>query len=778
MVVYRLEIERIGHQCRFQLMTEGKHFPPVLLLHSETVATAYGNWQEAYLNYYRAMPDAESLPELPMRGKLASGGDISASPQDWHTKLGEAEAKLLREFTYWLRSPELYALRAEINTAVLANSKSFTSIDLFICCHSEELIRLPWEAWDLGDEFAAPNAIQIARYVTTHSETSSHRLRKGKVRLLAIWGDDSSLNFQTDRRAMQMLAETVEIHTVAWQKGETAETFYEKIRQAMVDERGWDILFFTGHSQETELTGGVIEIAPNAAFLIRDLEPHLLVAKQRGLQVALFNSCSGLSIAEWLVDRVGLPQVAIMREPIHNRIAQEFLIQFVQGLSSRQNVCQAIATACSYLHHKRSTYPSAYLIPSLFRHPDAPLFVLPKSVWLEQLKLLVPSPWQAIALISLCALSWQPSVQTQLLDKRIFLQALYRQHTGRIPDRKPPVVLVQIDEESIRRAGISTPNPMNREYLASIVNRLSELNVRIAGLDYLLDRPHTSEDKGASDRLLAKAFQTAIDQKQMRFVLATVYDEGKWSSPLPEFTIQPGVTDAHIHQSVYFLALPQSDLEKQPFAYTLAKLRDPNLKSPSVSRIAEFSADVGQNWFTPILDFSIPADRAYTTIPAWQLLDPTMKLPENLRIADRIAIVSANYSEAGIFQQGSDRFPMPTAIAYGQRFSAPRNDSSSGFASETMTGGELHAYGVWHFLAKRWVVPIPDLLGIAIALLIGGAVILIVPFKRKGGRLAIVAGTSIYIVVCLELYISAALLIPIAFPTIAFLLYVIPLRLR
>ncbi len=38
-----------------------------------------------------------------------------------------------------------------------------------------------------------------------------------------------------------------------------------------------------------------------------------------------------------------------MREPVHNEVAQEFLVHFLQGLSSGETVQTALRGACEFL---------------------------------------------------------------------------------------------------------------------------------------------------------------------------------------------------------------------------------------------------------------------------------------------------------------------------------------------------------------------------------------------------------------------------------------------
>ena len=136
----------------------------------------------------------------------------------------------------------------------------------------------------------------------------------------------------------------------------STENRYNELKQEIVDALsnpiGWDILFFAGHSNETNLTGGEIVIAPNHALYLNEIQSPLTIAKEYGLQVEIFNSCSGLSIANKLID-LGFSQVAIMREAIHNQVAIEFFIQFSQALAGYKDVNESLREAREYLQKKK-----------------------------------------------------------------------------------------------------------------------------------------------------------------------------------------------------------------------------------------------------------------------------------------------------------------------------------------------------------------------------------------------------------------------------------------
>ena len=223
-----------------------------------------------------------------------------------------------------------------------------------------------------------------------------------------------------------------------------------------------------------------------------------------------------------------------MREPIHNRVAGEFFLQFIQALAEYKDVHESLLAASNYLKlEKNLTYPSAYLIPSLFRHPEADLFRLQPFGIKQLFQSLKPNRQEAIALSILLIISLLQPVQSFLLQRRVLVQAFYRQITHQVANvaSPPPVLLVQIDEESIRKAKISNPKPMNRQYLASLVDRLTANNARVVGIDYLLDRP---QEQG--DRILAKSIQTAVGSSPSPtlFVFAGTSEDNLWLRVLPE----------------------------------------------------------------------------------------------------------------------------------------------------------------------------------------------------------------------------------------------------
>lgn len=805
---FTLKVEHNEQKCRFTLewgegqrLTNALVYPQYL---TGTLTGLYSEWQRSYLSFYKSL--AADRPSL--RGRVEDSGSVAPSAVDWRSRLVKAEMQLVGEFHHWLRAAELFEIRKTIASSAAAGDS--TTVDVFLTCYSLELERLPWETWDIAEEFNTACPIRIARTPASIRRGTGIK-RSGKPRILVILGDDTGLNFEADKAAIAPLTQThlAEVEFVGWQPGKEIKALTQEICTAIENERGWDILLFAGHSNES-IAGGELAIAPQTWISLKEITPQLLKAKERGLQFALFNSCSGLSLANALVD-LGLSQVAIVREPIHNQVAHIFLHHFLTELATFKDVHDCLRSTCQHLEREEHfNYPSAYLIPSLFRHPAAELYrIPPKRTRQDWLKLLALKPAEAIALSVLTLLSLYVPLQDKLIDRRVLAQAQYRAATGQIQQNAtPPVLLVSIDEASIRKAGLIRPNPMDREYLAQLIRQLTAKDARAIGIDYLLDRPH-----GNSDRAIASVVQAAA-QKQPHpttFVFASMRDPiAGWLDILPEIARPNWSLQGQIHFAEWNVPLvPQnaSADEKLPFAYLLSlahRLNSGANVQPQLNSQTDFFAQIAQHlksqgqdyraifswrsqrqpltafsyklrqlWLQPIVDFSIPPAQVYQQIPAWQLLEEGANAPQLSHLAQQVAIVApGGYSEAGVAQP--DTFPMPPAVEYWLK------RSHSGHAPERLTGGEVHAYFIHHYLNQRLVIPIPDLWGIAIAILLGKAFLVLVEtlkYLRKNRPLIailVIGILAIYGSISLQIYLWAAVLLPWLLPSLAFALSASP----
>lgn len=791
--VVRLKIQQIQQvSCLWELSWGKGQQISATLPYPEQVLSVYQDWQQAYLNFYKTA----------LRARKAESGVIKASPEDWHRQLVEKEAKLLYELRQWLKAQELYELRREIARQANQIREQSNYLNIFLTCNCLELERLPWEAWELGSDLGVKNTLRIIRSpfnLSTARDTQPHRIKHSRVRILAILGDETGLNFSADQEILNSLQKQAEIQFVSWQTGQTSEAIKTKVQEALTDKQGWDMLFFAGHSGETSLTGGQIAIAPNVYLSVQEIASELKFAQSRGLQFALFNSCSGLTIAKSLID-LGLAQVLVMREQIHNQVAQIFLAQFMEALSHYQDVYSALNNAVEYLQEKENLhYPSGYLIPSLFAHPSVSLFRIEPSGWKERVKQWLPTPIEAITVGVIGIICLIPSVTNFLLQGRILTQSIYRDVTGQIPAKTiPPVLLVQIDEESIKRAEMTDPHPIDRNYIASIINQLTTLDAQIIGIDYLFDRPSSEQDP-----ILAQSVSNAIKEKGIWFIFASILDaNGNQVGVAPSTDIAETNSSLQGYTNALpnFVKIPETECSQIcPFAYLLATVwavhQQPFFPQPQLNssenwqpQLLDFVADnhyfsfsqnvsshpltlisqtFGQNWLRPIVDYSLPPDVAYDYIPAWKLLSNTELNDDQFR--NRIVIIApGGYDEAGI-SLGEDNFSLPLAVAYWRERIGWQNMSSGKF-----TGSEAHSYMIHHLLNQRLVIPIPDLWAILLTAFLGKGVILLLDklhHQQKYLRLSLTGAITIYGLVSTQLYLTSEVLLPWLLPSFTFLLY-------
>lgn len=792
--IFNLKVQQFDQLCAFELSWGKGQQLGVTLAYPDDLDFKYQEWQRIYLRFYNTK----------LRGKVEEIGSFTAPPVDWHSQLVQAEAQLLSEFHHWLRSAELHEIRAEVAQAT--RKDEHPNVDVFLTCNPLDLARLPWEAWEIGTEFSSSSSkIRIVRTPINRRGTVYYPnvRRSSQARILVILGDETGLDFQAEKQAMNFLNSVAKVEFIGWQPQESIPELKTKIVQAIASEPGWDILLFAGHSNETNLTGGEIAIAPNTALSISEIAQPLIIAKQRGLQFALLNSCNGLSIANKLID-LGLSQVAVMREPIHNQVAGEFLLEFIKALAQYQDVHESLITAAQHLKLENSlTYPSAYLIPSLFCHPEVTLFRFQASGIKRFIQYWQPSRKEAIAISILLGLSLIFPFQTLLLQQRVLVQAKYRQLTNQLanPNNPPPVLLVQIDKQSIRKAtkiSISEPKPMNRQYLANLIDKLTVDKAKVIGIDYLLDRP-----QGKNDSILAKSIQAGVSSSKPTLFVFIADDDSQsvlpeiaspnWSLSgevitypwyvklLPYNNSQPQpshfvhfLTLAQQLQQISNVPKPQLDSKTDYFQQVNDFLKNSKQDNKTILRTARtheqlitiLSYKLKQIWLNPIVDFSIPPEQVYNSIPAWQLLEGKKLLPN---LQQQVVIIAAGgYDEAGISHDGGDNYQdeeLPPAIEYWR----PQN--------KVFTGGEYNAYMVHHFLTRRLVVPIPDLWMVILAIFLGKTWYLWQKKHRKYNWQWLILPTIItgfYGIMSLQLYISStAILLPCLLPSFTLWYYVL-----
>ena len=95
-----------------------------------------------------------------------------------------------------------------------------------------------------------------------------------------------------------------------------------------------------------------------------ELKYALASAVQRGLTIAIFNSCDGLGLAQALAD-LHIPQTLVMREPVPDRVAHQFLKGFLESFSHNTPLYLSVREARERLQGLEDEFPCASWLPIL-----------------------------------------------------------------------------------------------------------------------------------------------------------------------------------------------------------------------------------------------------------------------------------------------------------------------------------------------------------------------------------------------------------------------------
>jgi len=268
-----------------------------------------------------------------------------------------------RRFAYHLRDGFNLWLEASSFRTVDRRLRETLSIDepirVLIRTQDSYLRRLPWHSWDFIERY--PRA-EIALAASTLQWSARPPSRTGNVRILAILGDRRGIQVEADRQLLEQLPDAEVMLLIEPSRHQISQQLWEQ---------HWDILFFAGHSQ-TEGVQGRIDLNPQESLTLEDIKYGLRRAispkdpstTANGLQLAIFNSCDGLGLAHEL-EQLHLPQMIVMREPVPDRVAQEFLKQFLLAYVSGESLYLAERQAREQLQGLESEYPCASWLPVL-----------------------------------------------------------------------------------------------------------------------------------------------------------------------------------------------------------------------------------------------------------------------------------------------------------------------------------------------------------------------------------------------------------------------------
>jgi CHASE2 domain-containing sensor protein len=304
----------------------------------------------AHWETYRSLADPSS-PYRELRSPRLSTGHIHP-----FERCKDSAEKLKEDFNKWLKSSDSFR---DIREFWMRHIKSEDEVRFLIQTDDPQLKKLPWHDWNFLEEY---NYTEVGfSFNRFESDTNKISSLKSKVRILAIFGSKEGINIESDRKILQQLQSKADIcFLIEPEPNEINEKLWKQ---------DWDIIFFAGHGR-TEGEKGILHLNDRVSLPISDLEYGLKKVVEKGLQLAIFNSCDGMGLAKQL-DDVLIPQMIIMRERVPDRVAQIFLKYFIEAFSGGKSLYLAVKEARQQLRslEEQEKCPCASWLPVIYQNP-------------------------------------------------------------------------------------------------------------------------------------------------------------------------------------------------------------------------------------------------------------------------------------------------------------------------------------------------------------------------------------------------------------------------
>jgi CHASE2 domain-containing sensor protein len=423
------------------------------------ISSLYKDWQLQYSASYQCL---DLLPRL----------ELLDFPEDVPDEAGFSSEKfndLCQQFSDkindWLNSEPF----RNINNRLRTHLGHLEEIRFIIETDDKLLRRLPWHLWKFFEDY--PNA-EVALSAPEYSSNNTRSQKIGdKVRILAILGNSKGINIDQDRSFLEKLPEAEVKFLVEPERAQLNDQLWAK---------PWDILFFAGHSFSfSDGKSGRIYINQTKSLTVSELKYALKNARERGLKLAIFNSCNGLGLAQELFD-LHIPQTIVMREPVPDAIAQAFLKYFLAAFSGGKSLYTAVREARQRLHGLEEKCPCASWLPVIFQNP-----ALEPPTWPSSLN------WRTVLLASVVVTGLVMGVRHLGMLQQWELQAFdHLMQLRPIESQDPRLLIVTIDEADIQyqiRQKMKMRWSLSDNALAQLLKKLEQYQPRTIGIDIYRD---------------------------------------------------------------------------------------------------------------------------------------------------------------------------------------------------------------------------------------------------------------------------------------------------
>ena len=349
-----VSMQMFNEQDRLLIADIEGHLPPAVNLLDD-----YAKWQSCYRGRVLYRNPRVTVQKTAIT-KTENIAEIKKAKDDLYSSIND-----------WLKPKENFI---SIWTAILTSLKDEDEeIRVILKTDNAQLRRLPLFVWEqFFEKRYHRSEMGIYLPITSLNSHESQNTRE-QVKILAVLGsqtnNSSTTQIRTDRD-WEILKDLLSSRSNA----EIISLVNPNLEQLAdtLDEQRPQILFFAGHSHsEDEQNLGRIVLSETESLTIDDLKFELIQAAKTGLKLAIFNSCDGIGIAQQLSE-LQIPNIIVMREPLPDKVAHEFLQRFLEAFAAGKSLNLAVRRAREKLNRFEKDFPGVMWLPMIWQNPAEP----------------------------------------------------------------------------------------------------------------------------------------------------------------------------------------------------------------------------------------------------------------------------------------------------------------------------------------------------------------------------------------------------------------------
>ncbi|KST65546.1 nSTAND1 domain-containing NTPase [Mastigocoleus testarum] len=309
------------------------------------IPTLYQTWQSTYINLVG-----------PLRLGFKKKQTTNFSWSECYQECENSAQSLQNQLNSWLDS-----VKSQLKPLVISDSNPeiifiVDTQEIKSQSTSDILHRLPWREWNyFPDNSSVEVGLSLNKSQLKVKPIENQVFRR--VKITSIFGDSQNIDIETDRELIEKL------------KQQGAELTFLSQPQRSDFIKLWDepcdILFYSGHSESDRNSQiGSLQISPSDRLNPEEIRNTFREAIVKGLRLAIFNSCDGLGLAQQLAN-LGLPYVIVWREPVPDKIAQDFLKYFLHSFSQGKSLFASVRDARVKLQELTNKEDSQKQIPGV-----------------------------------------------------------------------------------------------------------------------------------------------------------------------------------------------------------------------------------------------------------------------------------------------------------------------------------------------------------------------------------------------------------------------------